>query len=62
VNNSQQVMTGAGVIYQCLRRKGAIRIPVSEYVRENGLHFGIHQYLNEDDLHYISDTLRGHFK
>ncbi|MFC1964268.1 DegT/DnrJ/EryC1/StrS family aminotransferase [Chloroflexota bacterium] len=38
------------------------QFPVSEYVGENGLHFGIHQYLTEDDLIYISDTLKGYFK
>lgn len=38
------------------------QFPVSEYVGENGLHFGIHQYLTEDDLLYISDTLKGYFK
>ncbi|OGO30609.1 MAG: hypothetical protein A2Z29_11600 [Chloroflexi bacterium RBG_16_56_11] len=36
--------------------------PVSEYVGENGLHFGIHQYLREDDLLYISETLKNYFK
>lgn len=38
------------------------QFPASEYVGENGLHFGIHQYLNDDDLLYIGDTLRGYFK
>ncbi len=38
------------------------QFPVAEYVGENGLHFGIHQYLNNDDLVYISDTLRGYFR
>ena len=37
------------------------QFPASEYVGENGLHFGIHQYLNEDDLLYVSDTLKGYF-
>jgi len=35
------------------------QFPAAEYVGENGLHFGIHQYLNDDDLLYISDTLKG---
>jgi hypothetical protein len=30
-------------------------------VGENGLHFGIHQYLNEDDLLYVSETLKDYF-
>lgn len=37
------------------------QFPVSEYVGENGLHFGIHQFLTDDDLLYISDTLKGYF-
>ncbi len=37
------------------------QFPASEYVGENGLHFGIHQYLSEDDLVYISDALKEHF-
>jgi len=36
--------------------------PVAEYIGENGLHFGIHQYLNDDDLIYISDVLNDYFK
>lgn len=36
--------------------------PVAEYVGGNGLHFGIHQYLTEDDLLYISDNLKSYFK
>jgi dTDP-4-amino-4,6-dideoxygalactose transaminase len=35
--------------------------PVSEYVGKNGLHFGMHQYLNDDDLHFISDALHEYF-
>jgi dTDP-4-amino-4,6-dideoxygalactose transaminase len=37
------------------------QFPASEYVGENGLHFGIHQYLNEDDLLYVSETLKDYF-
>lgn len=36
--------------------------PIAEYVGRNGLQFGIHQYLSEDDLVYISETLRGFFR
>ena len=36
--------------------------PMAEYVGENGLHFGIHQYLTNDDLTYICDTLNSYFK
>jgi len=36
--------------------------PASEYIGENGLHFGIHQYLSYDDLTFISETLKSYFK
>jgi len=36
--------------------------PEAEYIGDNGLHFGIHQYLTDDDLKYISDTLKNYFK
>lgn len=36
--------------------------PVAEYIGENGLHFGIHQYLTDEDLSYISKVLRNYFK
>lgn len=38
------------------------QFPAAEYVGENGLHFGIHQYLNDNDLLYVKDTLKGYFK
>lgn len=38
------------------------QFPGAEYVGENGLHFGIHQYLSSDDLLYIGDVLRDYFK
>tara|TARA_B100001971_G_scaffold99646_1_gene91934 strand:- start:925 stop:2043 length:1119 start_codon:yes stop_codon:yes gene_type:complete len=38
------------------------QFPVSEYVGENGLHFGMHQYLTDDDLVFVGDTLKGYFK
>ena len=38
------------------------QFPVAEYVGENGLHFGMHQYINDDDLIYISDSLKGYFR
>lgn len=37
------------------------QFPASEYVGENGLHFGMHQYLSDDDLNYISETLKSYF-
>ncbi len=36
--------------------------PESEYIGDNGLHFGIHQYLVKDDLDYISENLHEYFK
>lgn len=36
--------------------------PVAEYIGDNGLHFGMHQYLNDDDMSYVNDTLRSHFR
>lgn len=38
------------------------QFPAAEYVGENGLHFGIHQYLNDDDLYYIGKTIESYFK
>jgi dTDP-4-amino-4,6-dideoxygalactose transaminase len=35
--------------------------PVAEYVGNNGLHFGVHQYLTKEDLIYISETLAEYF-
>jgi dTDP-4-amino-4,6-dideoxygalactose transaminase len=31
--------------------------PVAERVGRTGLHFGIHQYLSDDDLHYIAEIV-----
>lgn len=36
--------------------------PVAEYIGENGLHFGVHQYLTESDLTYAAERLREYFK
>jgi dTDP-4-amino-4,6-dideoxygalactose transaminase len=38
------------------------QFPVSEYVGTNGLHWGIHQYLSDDDLLYIRDVLESYFR
>ena len=35
--------------------------PNAEYVGSNGLHFGCHQYLTEDDLVFASDCLHEYF-
>ncbi len=36
--------------------------PEAEYVGNNGLHFGIHQFLTEDHLDYASEALHEYFK
>jgi dTDP-4-amino-4,6-dideoxygalactose transaminase len=36
--------------------------PAAEYVGRNGLHFGIHQYLTEDDMFYISKIIHEFFE
>lgn len=38
------------------------QFPIAEYVGRNGLHFGMHQYITDDDLIYISDALKEYFK
>jgi dTDP-4-amino-4,6-dideoxygalactose transaminase len=35
--------------------------PEAEYVGDNGLHFGIHQFLKKDDLDYASKVLHKYF-
>jgi dTDP-4-amino-4,6-dideoxygalactose transaminase len=35
--------------------------PIAEYIGENGLHFGVHQYLTDDNLKLISETLHNYF-
>jgi len=36
--------------------------PEAEYVGDNGLHFGIHQYLSKEDLDYASEVLYKYFQ
>ena len=36
--------------------------PEAEYIGDNGLHFGVHQYLTIEDLDYASDVLHKYFK
>ena len=38
------------------------QFPEAEYVGENGLHFGIHQYLSDDDLVHVENVLKSYFK
>lgn len=33
--------------------------PEAEFVGKNGLHFGIHQYLTEEDMGYVSNIIHG---
>ena len=37
------------------------QFPAAEYVGRNGLHFGMHQYITDDDLVYISNCLKEYF-
>ena len=36
--------------------------PEAEYVGDNGLHIGVHQYLKKDDLDYVLDKLHEYFR
>lgn len=36
--------------------------PVSERIGRTGLHFGVHQYLNNDDIDFIAETVLSYFK
>ena len=36
--------------------------PVAEYVGENGVHFGCHQYLTPEDLDYAAEVLHDYFR
>ncbi len=36
--------------------------PEAEYIGDNGIHFGIHQFLSREDLDYVSDVLHEYFK
>ena len=36
--------------------------PSAEYLGVHGLHFGMHQYLTDDDLMFIADTIKSYFK
>lgn len=41
-------------------RKGDF--PVAERIGRTGLHFGIHQYLGDDDIEYVAETVAAYFK
>lgn len=36
--------------------------PVAERIGRTGLHFGVHQYLTEGDIHYAAECIRSYFK
>ena len=36
--------------------------PVSEYIGDNGLHIGVHEYLTQEDLDYVIEKLHEYFK
>lgn len=35
--------------------------PEAEYIGDNGIHFGVHQYLKEDDMIFVSQLLHNYF-
>jgi dTDP-4-amino-4,6-dideoxygalactose transaminase len=41
-------------------KKGAF--PVAERIDSTGLHFGVHQYLTDDDIQFVSDTIHSYFR
>ncbi|MEO8580980.1 MAG: DegT/DnrJ/EryC1/StrS family aminotransferase [Patescibacteria group bacterium] len=38
------------------------QFPQAKKINRSGLYIGCHQYLNQQDLHYISDTIHAYFK
>lgn len=36
--------------------------PVAERVGKTGLHFGVHQYLTDDDIHFAAESVSSYFK
>ncbi|MBI2885477.1 MAG: DegT/DnrJ/EryC1/StrS family aminotransferase [Candidatus Omnitrophica bacterium] len=38
------------------------QFPVAERIGRTGLHFGVHQYLTEDDLDFIAQAVQSHFR
>ena len=36
--------------------------PVAERIGRTGLHFGVHQYLTEDDIQYAAESVRSYFR
>lgn len=41
-------------------REGAF--PVAERIGRTGLHFGLHQYLTDDDIQYLAESVRSYFR
>jgi len=37
------------------------QFPVAERIGRTGLHFGVHQYLTDDDVHYAADSVKSFF-
>ena len=35
--------------------------PIAERIGRTGLHFGLHQYLNNDDIEFIAESIRSYF-
>ena len=37
------------------------RFPVAERIGKTGLHFGVHQYLTDEDIEYAADSVKSYF-
>jgi dTDP-4-amino-4,6-dideoxygalactose transaminase len=37
-------------------------VPVAERIGRSGLHFGVHQYLTDDDIEYAADCVKAFFR
>ena len=35
--------------------------PVSERIGRTGLHFGVHQYLTDEDIDFVAESVRAYF-
>ena len=36
--------------------------PVAERIGTTGLHFGVHQYLTEEDIEYVAESIQSYFR
>lgn len=50
---THQALKGLGLNENC---------PNAEYIGDNGLHCGVHRYMDEEDCHYVADTIKNYIK